>query len=101
LTEHLAFLQPYLKGGDTSVNFHVEDTAAEEFNTNKNDGSETLVEREKSDKASSVQLIEKPALKSLSQTHKTKGENPSRRRFYRFYSRRNKRTFKILTMCLL
>ena len=65
LTEHLAFLQPYLKGGDTSGNLDVE-----ESNTNQNDGSETLVEREMPDGASSVQLIEKPAHKSLSQTHK-------------------------------
>lgn len=70
LTEHLAFLQPYLKGGDTSGNLHIEDTAVEESNTNQNDGSETFVEEEMPDAASSVQLIEKPARKSSSQTHK-------------------------------
>jgi hypothetical protein len=59
-----------LKGGDTSGNLFVKDTASEESNTNHNDGSETLVEREMPDEASSVQLIEKPACKSLSQTHK-------------------------------
>ena len=47
LTEHLAFLQPHLKVGDTSGNIDVEDTATEESNTNQNDGSETLVETEK------------------------------------------------------
>jgi hypothetical protein len=41
LTEHLAFLQPYLKGGDTSGNLDVEDSATGESNTNQNDGSET------------------------------------------------------------
>ena len=46
LTECLAFLQPYLKGEDMSGNLDVEDTATEESNTNQNDGSETLVERE-------------------------------------------------------
>ena len=51
LTAHLAFLQPYLNGGDTSGNLDVEDTATEKSNTNQNDGSETLVEREMSDKA--------------------------------------------------
>ena len=70
LTENLAFLQPYLKGEDTSGNHYVEDTATEETNTNQNDGSETFVEREIPDEASSVQLIEKRARKSLSQTHK-------------------------------
>ena len=59
LTEHLASLQPYLKGGDTSGNLDVEDTATEESNTNQNDGSETLVEREIPNEVSSVQLIEK------------------------------------------
>ena len=61
MTEHLAFLQPYLKGGDT---------ATEESNTNQTYGSETLVDREMPDEVSSVQLIEKPAHKSFSQTHK-------------------------------
>ena len=42
-SEHLAFLQPYLKGGDTSGNLDVEDTATEESNTNQNDGRETLI----------------------------------------------------------
>ena len=70
MTEHLAFLQPYLKGGDTYGNLNVEDTATEESNTNQNDGSETLVEEEMSDEASPVQLIKKPTHKNLSQTHK-------------------------------
>ena len=70
MTEHLAFLQPYLKGGDTYGNLNVEDTATEESNTNQNDGSETLVEEEMSDEAFSVQLVEKPVRKSLSQIHK-------------------------------
>ena len=66
LTELLALLQPYLKGEDTSSNPDVKDTAAEESSTNQNDGSETLVEEEIPDEASSVQLIKKPARKSLS-----------------------------------
>lgn len=85
LTEHLAFLHPYLKGGDTSSNLRVEDTAVEESNTIQNEGSETFVEEEmpdeasseqlikkpaRTDGASSAQLIEKPARKSSSQTHK-------------------------------
>ena len=74
LTEHLAFLQPYLKGGDTSGNLDVEDTASEESNTNQNDGSETLVEEEMPDEASSMQLVKKPACKSLSQIHKKQKE---------------------------
>ena len=69
LTEHLAFLQPYLKEEDTSSNLDV-DTATEESNTNQNYGSETLVEEDMLDEASFVQLIEKPAHKSLSQTYK-------------------------------
>ena len=63
-----------MKGGDKSGNFDVEDTAKEESNTNQNDGSETLVEREMPDEAFSVQLIKKPAHKSLSQTHKKRKE---------------------------
>ena len=51
LTEHLAFLRPYLKGGDTSGNLDVEDNATEETNINKNHGSETLVGREMPDEA--------------------------------------------------
>ena len=70
MTEHLAFLQSYLKGGDTFGNLDVEDTATEESNTNQNDGSEALVEEEIPDKASSVQISENPARKSLSETHK-------------------------------
>ncbi|KAJ8947635.1 hypothetical protein NQ318_002647, partial [Aromia moschata] len=61
LTEHLSFLQPYLKGGDTSGNLRIEDTVEEESNTIQNDGSETFVEEELTDEASSVQLIETPA----------------------------------------
>jgi hypothetical protein len=77
LTEHLAFLQQYLKGRDTSDNLNVEDTVAEESNTNQN-GRETLVEEEMPDEASSVQLIEKSARKILSKTHKTqKGKTKS------------------------
>ena len=64
MTEHLTFLQPYLKRGDTSCNLDVE-----ESNTNQNDRSGTLVEEEMPDEVSSVQLIEKLARKSLSQTH--------------------------------
>ena len=41
--------------------------ATEESKTNQNDGSETLIDREMPDEASSVQLIEKPACE------KTKG----------------------------
>ena len=59
-----------MKGGDTSGSHGVEDTATEESNTNQNYGSETLVEREMPDEASSVQLIKKTARKRLSQTHK-------------------------------
>ena len=66
MTDHLAFLQPYLKVGDRSGNLD-EDNATPESNTKQNDGSETLVDREIPDEASSVQLIEKPARK------KTKG----------------------------
>ena len=51
-------------------NLDVEDTATEEFNTNQNDRSETLVEREMPDEASLVQLFEKPFHKILSQTQK-------------------------------
>jgi len=40
-----------LKGGDTSGNLDVEDNATEEFNINKNHGSETLVGREMLDEA--------------------------------------------------
>ena len=54
-----------MKGGDTSSILDVEDTATEESNTNQNVGSETLV-----DKEMPLQLIEKRARKSLSQTHK-------------------------------
>ena len=79
LTDHLAFLQPYLKGGDTSGNLDVEDNATEKSNTNKNHGSETLVGREMPDKASSVQLIEKPTRKSLIQTHKKRKGKDQRR----------------------
>ena len=53
-----------------SGNLDVEDTATEKSNTNQNDGSETLVDKEMPYEASSVQLIEKPACKTLSQTHK-------------------------------
>jgi hypothetical protein len=70
LTEHLAFLQPYLKVGDTSGNLDIEDTTTEESNTSQNYGSETLVDREMPDESSSMQLIEKRARKSLRQTHK-------------------------------
>jgi hypothetical protein len=62
LTEHLPFLQPYLKGGDTSGNLDVEDTATKESNTNENDGRETLIEEEMPDEASSMQLIKKKLL---------------------------------------
>ena len=76
LTEPLVFLQPYLKGGETSDNLDVEDTATEESNTNQNDGSETLVGREMPDKAPSVQLIEKPDRKIWSQRQeKLKGKD--------------------------
>ena len=60
---NLITLQPYLKGGDTSSNLDVE-----ESNTNQNDGSWN--DWLKPDEASSMQLIEKSARKSLSQTHK-------------------------------
>ena len=40
-----------MKGGDTSGNLDVEDNATEEFNINKNHGSETLVGREMPDEA--------------------------------------------------
>ena len=59
-----------MKGGDTSGNLDIKDTVAEESNANQNDESETLVAEEMPDEASSMQLIEKPARKSLSQTHK-------------------------------
>ena len=76
LTQNLASLQPHLKGGDTSGNLDLEDTATEESNTNQNYGNGTLVKREIPDEATSVQLIEKPACKSLSQTHeKRKGKD--------------------------
>jgi hypothetical protein len=45
-----------LKGGDTSGNIDVEDTATEESNNNQNQEIETLVEEK----------IENPACKSLS-----------------------------------
>ena len=48
-----------MKGGDTSSNLDVEYNATEESNTNQNDGSETLVDREMPDEVSSAQLIEK------------------------------------------
>ena len=65
LTDHLAFLQPYLKGGDTSGNLDVDGTAVEESTTNENDESGTLAEEEMPDEASSMQWIEETARKSL------------------------------------
>ena len=56
-----------MKGGDMSGNLPVEDTATEESNTDHNDGSETLVEREMPDEASSVQLIKNPLIKTDTQ----------------------------------
>jgi hypothetical protein len=61
-----------------SCNLDIEDTATEEFNTNQNYESETLVDREMPDETASMQLIKKPACKSLSQTQKTKGKRPKR-----------------------
>ena len=45
-------------------NLDVEDIATEVYNTNQNDGGETLVEEEMHDEASSLQLLEKPARKT-------------------------------------
>ncbi|XP_072383920.1 uncharacterized protein [Diabrotica undecimpunctata] len=71
LAEHLAFLQPYFKGGETSGNLtHVQDTAVEESYTNQNDGSETIIEEKIPDEASSEQLIEKRAHTNSKQTYK-------------------------------
>ena len=55
-----------MKGGDTSGNLDVEDTATEESNSNQTQEIETWVEESTPDEASSVQLIENPARKSLS-----------------------------------
>jgi hypothetical protein len=68
-----------LKGGDRSGNLDIEDTATEEYNTNQNDGSETLVDREMPDETYSMQLIEKLARKNLSQTHKKRKRKDQRR----------------------
>ncbi|XP_049766610.1 uncharacterized protein LOC126100121 [Schistocerca cancellata] len=48
----------------------VEDTAVKEPNITQNDESDTFVEEEMPDEASSVQLLEKPAHKSSRETHK-------------------------------
>ncbi|CAH1223168.1 unnamed protein product [Diabrotica balteata] len=45
LAEHLAFLRPYLKGGETvRKSYTVQDTAVEESYANQNEGSETIIE---------------------------------------------------------
>jgi hypothetical protein len=56
LTDHLAFQLLYLNGGDKSGKLDVEDTATEEFDTNQNYGSGTLVYREMPDEASKTRL---------------------------------------------
>ncbi|KAL1130496.1 hypothetical protein AAG570_011744 [Ranatra chinensis] len=69
LTEHLAFLQPYLKVGDISGIRHVEDARIEEAITNHNEGNEAFLKAEIPDEPC-VQIIENPGRKWPSQSHK-------------------------------